>query len=212
MGSGKEEEFEHAKIELIKALQLDSVWVGLLYRIGTDVEEFQDYLTTSEHFEVWQTYALRHFLESVERQVASEEREAERVKREAESVKREDEIVKREDESVKREDESVKREALRSVMGRAAREVLERQGSYNSRVEEVIRSKFNQRVVIADVTCHEYLHLLTSRSYFHLIYIEGQLLLRFQNFKRQIACAYPRLLSLLSLDAFVLLDDFVPLA
>jgi hypothetical protein len=50
VGSGKEAEVEYAKIELIKAFQLDSVWVGLLYRIGTDVEEFQDYLTKSEHF------------------------------------------------------------------------------------------------------------------------------------------------------------------
>jgi hypothetical protein len=30
--------------ELIKRFQLDSVWVGLVYRIGTDVEDLQEYL------------------------------------------------------------------------------------------------------------------------------------------------------------------------
>lgn len=39
--------------ELIKRFQLDSVWVGLLYRIGVDVEELQDFLGKEESFELF---------------------------------------------------------------------------------------------------------------------------------------------------------------
>jgi hypothetical protein len=48
-------------VELIKHLQLDSVWVGLLYRIGTDVEEFESYMLKHEHFELFEVTFLRNF-------------------------------------------------------------------------------------------------------------------------------------------------------
>ncbi len=38
------EGWEEVELQLVKLLQLDSVWVGLLYRIGTDIEEFSQYL------------------------------------------------------------------------------------------------------------------------------------------------------------------------
>lgn len=45
--------WQEVEAELIKRLQLDSVWVGLLYRIGTDIYEFQQYLVEHEHFEAF---------------------------------------------------------------------------------------------------------------------------------------------------------------
>lgn len=54
-------------------------------------------------------------------------------------------------------------------------------------MEELVRSKFNRRMVIKDITMHPYINLLESRSYFNLIFIEGQILNRFAIFKKEMA-------------------------
>jgi hypothetical protein len=56
---------------------------------------------------------------------------------------------------------------------------------------------------------HPYLHLLVSRSYFNLIYIEGQIIHRFNNFKTWTATHHPALHTHLTLDTFIALDDYV---
>jgi hypothetical protein len=80
---------------------------------------------------------------------------------------------------------------------------------FNIRVEELIRSQFNARVLLTDITHHNYLHLLASRNYFNLIYIEGQILKRFENFKSRTASQYPALKAVLTLEHFIILDDYV---
>jgi hypothetical protein len=56
---------------------------------------------------------------------------------------------------------------------------------------------------------HPYLHLLVSRSYFNLIYIEGQIIHRFNNFKTWTATHHPALHTHLTLDTFIALDDYI---
>ena len=36
--------------ELIERFQLNSIWVGLLCRLGTDLKELESHLVTVEHF------------------------------------------------------------------------------------------------------------------------------------------------------------------
>lgn len=55
---------------------------------------------------------------------------------------------------------------------------------YNSKIEDLVRSKFNCRTLIKGITNHPFTSLLESRSYFNLIFIEGQILHRFNTFKQ----------------------------
>ena len=42
--------WEEIETELIERFQLNSVWVGLLCRLGTDLRELEAHLITIEHF------------------------------------------------------------------------------------------------------------------------------------------------------------------
>ena len=77
-------------------------------------------------------------------------------------------------------------------------------------VEELVRSKFNSRMVIKDVLMQPSLHLLKSRSFFNLIFIEEQLCSRFDNFQKEASKLYPSLaLQMQNILNFILLDEFV---
>lgn len=54
------------ELKLVKLLQLDSMWVGLLYRIGTDIEEFSQYLVRHEHFQEFEVSLLKSFYSLLE--------------------------------------------------------------------------------------------------------------------------------------------------
>jgi hypothetical protein len=82
----------------------------------------------------------------------------------------------------------------------------------NRKAEEMVRSKFNTRVVIEDITNHPYLNLLDSRSYFNLIFIEEQILSRYETFKKTIFTNYNHIYNMLTLNNFILLDDYVHIA
>lgn len=41
----------------------------------------------------------------------------------------------------------------------------------NKLTEDLIRHKFNTRIIIDDIVYHEYLNLLSSRNYFNLLFI-----------------------------------------
>ena len=59
------------QVQLIKKFQLDSIWVGLLYRIGTDVELLEEYLCKEESFVSFQISYLKRFYESLESSLAN---------------------------------------------------------------------------------------------------------------------------------------------
>lgn len=46
----KDTNWEDIETELVYRLQLDSIWVGLLCRIGTSIEELVTHLVEYEHF------------------------------------------------------------------------------------------------------------------------------------------------------------------
>ena len=77
-------------------------------------------------------------------------------------------------------------------------------------VEELVRSKFNSRMIIRDVLMQPSLHLLKSRSYFNLIFIEEQLCSRMETFQKETRKLYPSIaLQMQDIINFILLDEFV---
>ena len=55
---------------MVYRLQLDSVWVGLLYRIGTDIQELQECLLNQEHFELFKVSLIGKYYGLLERRLS----------------------------------------------------------------------------------------------------------------------------------------------
>ena len=79
------------------------------------------------------------------------------------------------------------------------------------RVEELVRLRFNSRMVLQDISDHRFLSLLESRSYFNLIFIDEHVSSRFDRFLIGTAFQYPQLHSALAFPQFLQLDDYVVL-
>ena len=164
---------------LIRSLQLDSVWVGLLCRIGTDVDDFISHLNSVENFELFEVGVIDLFLQYMEEEMKSKKKGSGGIA-----------LFKR-------------------CFNRTTSP--ENLVFFNRQIEEMVRSKFNRRVVFTDITSHSYLNLLTSRGYFNLVFLEQDIVSRFHHFRQQLSSKkHTQLLAHLSLEMFILLDDFVP--
>lgn len=51
----------------MRKLQLDLIWIGTLYKLGTDVKKFNAYMNENENFEVVDVEFWNGFLECLDK-------------------------------------------------------------------------------------------------------------------------------------------------